>query len=172
MELLGQVFGFCAVITSFVIYQQKSRKKFIQFKLAIDLLWTLHFLFIGSRPAFITTALAIFREIVFFNKDKKWAKNRIWIFFFLSMFLTSAILTWKNIYSVIPACASSLTTIAFWSNNVTTIKLLLLPASVGMFIYSMQAHSVAGIVNEIISVLSIITYFAITYLKLFKNQEE
>ena len=172
VEVIGQICGVAAVCVSFAIYQLKNRRRFIQFKLVIDILWTSHFLLIGSIPAFVTTGLAISREVVFMNKDKKWAKSKWWVVLFISIFLTSSIFTWKNVYSVIPAIASSLTTLAFWSSNVIKIKLFLFPASLGMLIYNIQAQSIAGIVNEIISELSIVAYFIINYYWSYKRRNK
>ena len=163
MEIIGQICGFVAMLTTFVMYQQKNLIRIREFKLAIDIFWTLHFLLIGSMSAFATTGLAIFREIVFINKGKKWAQSRLWIVLFSVVFLISSMITWKNVYSVIPAMASTLTTFAFWSNSVVKNKLLILPSTVGMFFYNLQARSIAGVINEVISVISIIAYFVIKH---------
>lgn len=107
----------------------------------------------------MTTAIAIGREVVFYNKGKKWADSRSWIYIFSAMFLASSLLTMKNIYGLIPAAASTFSTVAFYSYDVKRMKQLLLIQSSGMLIYNSVYHSPAGICDAAFAILAIFISF-------------
>ena len=103
----------------------------------------------------MTCGISIFREIVFYNYDKKWAKSKIWLFFFIGCYISSSIITAKNIFGIFPVTASILATVAFWNKNVKNIKIISIPVSSCMLIYNLYCFSIAGIINEIITLSSI-----------------
>lgn len=53
MELFAQVFGLGAMVSLFLIYQQKSRKKIILAKLSADICWVVHYCLIGGTAGMI-----------------------------------------------------------------------------------------------------------------------
>ena len=85
MEITAQIFGFFAMLSLFLIYQQKSRKRMIMAKLSADVFWVAHYLCLGGIAGMIPNAVGIFRELVFVNrKDKAWANKIIWPILFSS----------------------------------------------------------------------------------------
>lgn len=163
MENIGQIIGFAAMAVSILIYLQRKRRNILALKLSTDVLWALHHLLISSYTAAATTAIAIFREIVFYNYDNKWAKSKWWCAGFSAVFVLAAILTWKDAFSIIPAVSTVLTTVAFGSKRVFVTRIFAFLASVGMLIYGQHYHSAAIIVNEIFTESSIIVSFIISY---------
>lgn len=157
---IGQILGFLAIATEFVIYQQKTKKGLILVKLIADLIWTTHFLLIGGWTGAATTAVAIFREIVFyFSSGKKWAQHKAWVVLFSCVFFSCSILTWKGIYSLFPAICSVISTVAFRVNSPRKTKLLQIPSVVAMLIYNGIILSYAGMINGVLSLASIIIFF-------------
>lgn len=112
MKNIGQIIGFFAMAVSVLIYLQRKRRNILALKLTTDVLWAMHHLLILSYSA-ATTTIAIFREIVFYNYDKKWAKSKWWGIGFSMTFILASLLTWKDAFSIIPAFGTILTTIAF-----------------------------------------------------------
>lgn len=159
MEIIGQILGGVAMAISFVIYQQSSRGRMVFWKLVTDVLWAAHFFLIGGLTGALTTAMAIFREVVFYNKDKKWGKSPLWAVLFVLAFAAAAVLTWKDAFSLLPSCGSIIATLAYWQNDQKRAKLLLAPTAVCMFVYNLYSRSYAGVVNEVITILSLLIYF-------------
>ena len=155
--LIGQIIGIIAIAVSSVIYLQRTRKKMIICKLITDLLWVIHHLCIFSYTAAATTAIAIGREFIFMQENKKWSKSPIWICIFSILFFASAIFTWKDIFSIFPPVASSLATIGFFCKKVKKIRIFSLLSSFGMMAYGIHYFSIPTILNEIIVEISIIT---------------
>ena len=152
--MAASVFGFLGIGANIVIYQQNNGKKLIIFKLISDIIWAVHFLLLNANSAAGAAVLGIFREIVFFNQDKKWAKSKSWLIFFLGCSIAVAILTWKNIFSLYPAVASALSVISFWKKNPKLSRGLVFPISACMLIYDITCGSYFGIVNELLTLTS------------------
>lgn len=169
MKLTAQILGYAAVLVSFFIYQQKDRKKVIALKLTDDILWATHFYMLGGFTNSYATIVAIFRELIFYNKEKKWAKNKLWIAAFTIFFVVVGIVSWDGIYSIFPVINSTLSTIGFWSNSTKRTKLLILPGALGMAVYSVRYHSFSSLLAQIITLLSIAVFFLREY---GSNREE
>ena len=155
MQNVGQIVGFAAMAVSMLIYLQRKRKNILILKLSSDVLWALHHLMILSYTAALTTAIAIFREIVFYNYDKKWAKSRWWSVGFSLVFVMAALFTWKDAFSIIPAIGTVLTTVAFGSKRIGVTRLFAAMASIGMLFYGLHYHSFATVINECFTQISI-----------------
>lgn len=155
--MAGQIVGFVAVGWSLFIFLQKNRSRLLCFKLVADFLWILHFFLIGGYSAMVTTGIAVFRELLFLNRDKKKSlQSPLWVVLFVFLYAVSAALTWKNGFSLLPAIGVSLSTIGFWNRDVTRIRLLGLGNSLCMFVYGLAMGSVATVINEVITVFTIV----------------
>ena len=168
MEISGQFIGLAAMIMSWIVFIQHKRKNILLSKLMCDILWTVHYIMFLSYSAAAVTTIAIFRECVFYNYDKNWAKSKLWSPAFLLLFMVSAVITWKNVYSLIPAMSTVLTTIAFRNGNISITRLLAFIASAGMLIYGINCNSIAVIINECVTE-SVIVFVTLKFA--LKNKE-
>lgn len=157
MEIIAQFFGLGAMISLFLIYQQKSRKKIIAAKLSADIFWVLHYLFLKASAGMIPNTVGIFRELVFINrKDKKWASSIVWPVIFVLINWALGIRTFSSVYNILPIAASTFVTISLWIDNPKLTKLISLPVSVCFMIYDFSVGSYIGILNESIAIVSIL----------------
>lgn len=154
MIIFVWVFGVGGVFANFMIYQQTSREKLLLNKLIADCLWTLHYILLGAVSGAFVCAIGILREFVFLNKRKKWAQGKRWLMLFLLLSILSAVLTWKNGFSVLPTIASILSVFSFWKGNPTWTKILSFPILVCFMTYNIFSLSYAGIINEILVLIS------------------
>lgn len=94
------------------------------------------------------------RETVFLNEDKKWAQGKRWLVLFWVLGIVSAIVTWKNWFSILPAMASALSIFSFWKGEPKLTKILAFPISACFMLYNIACLSYMGIVNEIFVLIS------------------
>lgn len=154
--ITGQIIGFLAVGLGFFIYQQKSYKKTIAFKMLTDFLWILHFFCLKGYTAMITTSIAVFRELAFMNSGKK-RRFGIWCpVIFIVAFAFSLVFTYKGVSSIFPVISSSIATVGLWNKNTSKMRAFIFVQSAGMLIYNTVIFSVAGIINELITISSLI----------------
>ena len=158
MNYIGQLIGILAIIVSFFIYIQPTRYRMVFLKLVTDFLWVAHHISIFSYTAAATTGISIVRELVFLPKRKEGHVTPILIVFSV-LFVGASILTWKDNFSVLPAAASVLATIAFASTGIRNIRIFSFMSSVCMFVYGIHYFSVPTVINEILVEGSIIISF-------------
>ena len=160
MNIIGQIIGFAAVGISVFVFQQGTMKRMSAFKLICDILWTLHFLLIGAYTGMVTTTIAILREILLINRKKvPKTDNRIFLFPFCVCFFLAGFITWKNVFSVLPVCASCIATVAFGKKDTAASRKLSLLVSFLMMVYGISVISFSTILNEILTVSSILVSF-------------
>lgn len=160
MNIVAQLFGLGAMVSLFLIYQQKSRNKLIIAKLSADIFWVAHYFCLGVTAGMIPNFIGIFRELVFINrKTKKWASYIIWPIIFIIINWLLGFRTFHSWYNLLPITASTFVTISLWIDNPKLTKIISIPISSAFLIYDIFIGSHIGVINETISICSIIIYF-------------
>jgi len=160
LEIIAQFFGICGMLFLFLLYQQKSRKRMLLSKLFADICWIIHYLLLEAVAGIIPNAVGIFRESVFINrKEKKWASYALWPIIFIIANWVMGISTFYSWYNILPIVASTCATISLWIDNPLLTKIITYPISVAFLTYDIIVGSYIGIINEIISLTSLTTYF-------------
>ena len=155
MEILGQIVGGVGIAVSFLILQQKTRRGLMFFKLISDGLWLAHYILIGAYAGAAICLIAVFREIVFMQRlTRKWANHKIWPALFIMAAIVSAVLTWDNIFSLLPAFASIISIITFWIGIPRISRILSFPIGISMVAYDVTSNSITGIINECLALTS------------------
>ena len=152
--MLSTIFGVLGMATTVLIYQQKTRKGLILSKLLSDVIWFLYYICLSAYSGAAIAVIGMIRELVFINREKKWAKHPIWLVFFLVLSFVSAIITWKNIYSILPCIASAISVVSFWIGNPRLSRKLSYPISACMLTYNITSVAIIGVINEIFTVIS------------------
>ena len=128
-QIIASLVGALGIGANVLIYQQKTGKNLLIYKLISDILWAIHYLILGGFSAFAIACIGIVRESIFLNQKHKWAQSRLWLVIFVVLSLISAVLTWKTPMNVLPAIASVLSVFGFWRNNPTLSKIIAFPIS-------------------------------------------
>lgn len=148
------------MLSLFLIYQQKSRRKMLCCKLSADIFWIAHYLCLGAVAGIIPNFVGIFRELVFINRGKKrWASSPIWAVIFITANLFLGIRTFENWFDAIPVIASAFVTFSLWIDNPRLTKIISVPVSAAFFTYDLFVGSYMGMVNEALSIISILIFF-------------
>ncbi len=160
MKLISQVLGLGAMISLFLIYQQKSRKKILFCKLSADIFWVLHYLCLGGFAGLIPNAVGIFRELIFINREKKnWANSILCPILFIAINWSLGLRTFNSFFNTLPILASTFVTVSLWINNPKMTKIISIPVSVAFMTYNIYIGSYVGVLNEAIAIFSIILFF-------------
>ena len=163
-EILAQLFGIGAITSSIIIYSRKDRRNLLRFKAIQDICWGIHYLLLACYSAAASSGICFTRSFVFYNSEKKWAKSRLWVVAYIAFYLVSAVMTWQNIFSILPACASCVSTVAFYRKNPAHTKALQIIASLITLSYNiLQSHSLSVYLGVSLtistSVISLITTY-------------
>ena len=88
------LFGALGILVNVLIYQQKDAKRLVLFKLASDVVWSLHYFFLSAYTAMAISMIAIVRELTFYKEKKSKAANSALLVFFIILSIASAYITW------------------------------------------------------------------------------
>lgn len=157
MNWLIQAIGIVGMVFLFCSYQQKKRKNLILCKLGADAVWVIHYCLLGAFGGAIPNFVGIFRELVFVNREKKWADSPLWPALFILLNWCLALLKWKSALTLLPICASTFVTISLWVKKPMITRLITVPVSVCFIIYDVSVGSWAGIINEAVVIASVIS---------------
>ena len=152
--MLSTIFGIMGIGSTVVIYQQKTRKGLMLSKLVSDVIWFLYYFSMTAYSGAAVAVIGLMRELVFINKEKKWAKHPLWLVFFLVLSVICGYITWKNVFSLLPCIASVVSVISFWVGNPRLSRILTYPISACMLTYDIACSAILGIVNELLTVTS------------------
>ena len=156
MKTVAQIFGFMAIGISLFVYSRRKREHILICKLTQDLTWAMHYCLLGAYSAMATNLICAGREVTFYNPKVKPALNRLLTAVCIAFYVISAIITWKNIFSIFPAMSSIISTLAFRLKNPVKIKLLAIPSSLCTLVYNITtSHSISVYVGITITLTSI-----------------
>ena len=170
--LIGQAVGIIALIFAIISFQQRTQKKIVFFQFISSTLFSVHFYLLGAYVGCLLNIIGIFRAAIFMNKDKKWAKNKFWLWFFISLSVLAGVitmdgdlnlLTWDidfraihTYFAFLPMIGMILTSVAFWVENAKTVRRISFPSSPCWMIYNAYNRSFAGVATEMFVMCSII----------------
>ena len=159
MEIISIIFGIGAMLSLFSVYQQKTRKGILLSKLTADVCWVVHYLCIGATAGAIPNLVGAFRECVYVNRKKqRWASCAVWPVLFILINLALGLGTFDTAFDLLPIVASAFVTVLLWIDNPTLTKVGCLPVCTAFLIYDVSVGSYIGIVNESLSILSILIF--------------
>jgi len=159
LQLLAQIIGAGGMAFLFASYQQTTHKRLIACKLGADVMWVMHYLCLSAYAGAIPNFVGIFREVIFMQSDKKWARSPIFPCLFILINWTLAILSWQSTLSLLPICASTCVTISLWVKNPKITRMIGAPVSCCFLIYDIFVGSWIGVINESVAIVSIVSSF-------------
>lgn len=158
--MFSWIFGIGAIISLFLLYQQKNRSGMLIAKLCADVCWVGHYFFLGATAGMIPNFVGIFRELIFINRKRhKFFNIILWPILFVSINVTLSVLSFKKWFDVLPIVASIFVTISLWINNTNLTKIISVPVSIAFLTYNALVGSYIGIANESFAIVSIIIFF-------------
>ena len=154
--LLIQAIGFVGTILFFLSYQCKSNKNLFRVQFISYLCYTVHLLLLGATTGGISYVLNTVRSFCLGSK-KEFLKGKAMCAIICVLQLITLVLTWEGWWSVLPVAANIAATIGGYTFNARKIRV------VGLFInsplwivYNILVSSWAGILDEVVTMLSMI----------------
>ncbi len=155
-NILAQLLGIGGTVMLLTLYHCKTRRKMLWHKWSADLLWSAHYLCLGAIGGAIPNMVGVLRESVFLY-DKPWTRRKFLPAVFIVINWCVAFASGVNSYSFLPIAASTLVTVSLFVEKPTLTRLLSIPVCTAFLIYDGLVGSWAGMVNEALSLVSIVT---------------
>lgn len=158
MSILVQVIGFIGVAFFLLSYQVKSNKKLFAFQTVGSGLFCLQFFLLGAYSGCLSLVVSTVRNVMMtrYNTSKIIQWNG-WVLILSAAAVAVSVVTWNGLISLLPVAGTISTTIAFWTNNAKNIRIANLAVnSPCMLIYDVLVKSWGGVLNESITIISIV----------------
>ena len=160
LYILSQIAGFIAFILSLIAYHKKEKEKIFQTMIISDILNIIHYILLNAYSGCITKVIAILRNKIIIIKEKniKFNNNIILLSLFI-IYLIAGIITYKNIYSILPIIAATIYLFITWNADELKTKKCAFYCYFLWLTYNICIYSLAGITSNIVSIIS--TFIAI-----------
>ena len=155
--VLTQAVGFVGLAAFVLSFQCKNNKYLILLSLFANLCYTAQFFMLGGYTASVSELISVLNCLVQSAYGRKWADWYGWRWVFSGLHIAALALTWQNWFSLLPALAAVVATLALWSRNGKMIRLSrLLFIGPLWLIYDAYVGSISGVISQILSIGSIL----------------
>ena len=164
-EWIAQLFGIAAMVLNILSYQGKKQRTVIAMQLFGGALFAANFLMLGATVGGILNILAVFRALLFLNKEKVKADSPIWLAVFISCFVAVYVLNftlWGKevtafnlILEILPVIGMTALNVGFRMKSASAIRKLGLISSPAWLIYNISVGSWGATLCEAFTLLSI-----------------
>ncbi len=146
-----QAIGFVGLFFLVLSFQQNNRKRILLFILTGQLIFLVHFIWLGAWTAVAMNSVGAVRTLVFqFREEKKWADRAFWPYLFIAGFVVFGLLAWQSWYSILPIVAMSIESYGLWMKNPKTIRIINIFPHPAWFTYNLIVGSWPGMATEIL----------------------
>lgn len=158
MELLGQIIGGFGAACLILSFQFKKEQNIFLLQTASGLFFVVHYLLLGEYAGMCMDAVCFIRALLLATK-KKWAFSKLTLCGIIAAVVVLSVFTYKNLFSLFPAAALIVSSVALWTNNGDKIrKTQLFATSPLWMVYNISVLSYAGIICEAFDMLSVIVF--------------
>lgn len=156
-EIAVQAIGFVGVAFFIASYQIKSNKALFLCQMIGCAIFCVQFFIMGAYTGALSLIINIVRNLLLIKiKDWKWVGSKVTMFAILAVSVAVTVYTWDGWISLLPFILVAATTIGYWSNNAQKIRMSQFIGSPCVLLYDILIHSWGGVLNETITLASII----------------
>ena len=154
VEIIGQGFGIVAFVIAFFAYQADTSKKLLFVQTAAIVCFCVHYALIGAMTAFALNAVAVVRNIIYYNNKKKIFSSKVWPYILAVLMIILGAMTWQGWYSLLFIAGLSVNTVCMSLPTSQGIRKSLLVTCPPVLIYNICVLSIGGIINETLTIIS------------------
>lgn len=157
MDLIIQSIGALGILASIISFQCKKHNKILLFRTLNEFLFGIQYFMLGAYTGMAMNLVGCVRNIIFSKHVKKGKATVPFIAVFCVIFTAFGIFTWQGLKSVLIIIAKVLSTIAYGNKNTTFVRTIILFTSASWLIYNACVYSIAGVICEAFTIISIIS---------------
>lgn len=157
LEKAGFFVGIIAVVFYLIGYLQKKRKNIILLNVTSRILYIIQYLLLSAFEGAALDISGVIASIVAGKKDSGFVKKHLSLFILgVDLLIIGAgILTWKNIFSLLPIIGVILHTGAFFINDEKKIRIVSFLGSPFWLAYNFISGAYGSCVGDVLSMVSI-----------------
>ncbi len=122
--ILAQILGLLALSITVITIQFRSKKKILLFMCLSNAIIIIQYALLDATTGAVIGVVNTMRCVVFFLCESK-NKNPSFflLLFFESLTITAGLLTWNNIWDLLPIISTLIFTYGLWQNNIRILKI-------------------------------------------------
>ena len=153
--IIVQILGVITLVLFTVAIQQRKKETLLILQAVGSLFFIAQYILTGRTTGAITFTIIAIRGFVFFLYKKKDLKPSLAVLLiFLSVLITSTVLTWHNFLSILPFIATAGKTWGSWQDNMKWIRITSMIAQCCMIVYDLSAAMYTGTLTEVVTLTS------------------
>jgi len=155
--ILAQLCGIIALILTVISVQFKTKEKIVMCSVFANIVVAIQFFLLNAITGAIISIINTVRCLIFYYYKKKDMKpSLVVLVLFEIVAIVSGIISWQNIWSLIPIIVTVVYTYGLWQDNVTVIRITTGIAGLGWSIYDIIVRAYVGAIQEISQFISAI----------------
>lgn len=157
-DIMIQAIGFLGVLFFFISFQTKTNKSLFVMQTLGCLTFSIQFALLGALSGCLSLLINVVRNIMLTKyNDCRVIRWKGWVAVFSALSLAAALFTWNGWYCILPVIGTTAGTIGYWTNNARKIRFAnIAVTSPCLLIYDTLIRSWGGVLNESITILSIV----------------
>lgn len=163
--ILAQICGVIVLILTVISVQFKTKEKIVMCMVFANIVVTIQYFLLNAITGAVVSIINVIRCIIFYyykKKDKK--PSLIVLLIFEIVAIVSGIMSWQNMWSVIPIVVTLIYTYGLWQDNVKVIRITTAIAGLGWAIYNIVVMAFVGAIQSVSQLIS-------AMIALIKNKE-
>ena len=159
MDYIPQIIGFIGLVLLVSSLQSNKKGVILFLQIFANLFYGLQYILLNSLSGGMMSLISLIRCVVFYYYDKKGRKDipETSCYILIVECIVIGIFTYTNIFSVVALVAQLVGTLAMWSRNGKTIRVLqLFCVSPLWLVHNIFVFSIGGIICEVFNLCSII----------------
>lgn len=164
--ILAQICGVIALIFTVASVQFKTKEKIVMCFVFANIAVAIQFFLLNAITGAIISIINTIRCIIFYYYKKKDKKPSLMILLIFEMVaVISGIISWQNIWSIIPIIVTVIYTYGLWQDDVKVIRITTAIVGLGWAIYDVIVMAYVGAIQEF-------SQFVSAIIALVRNKEE
>ena len=155
-DIFVQGIGFIGIALNIFAVQFNKHWQIVLIKTLGSAMFVIQYILLSAWTGAAMDGIGILRNIIFIFAVQKGKPTLIWIIFFSALTIALGIATFEGYISLLAITAKLLSCISYGINSARAIRYINLPSSGCWLIYNGIHFSLAGMVNEILVIISII----------------
>lgn len=165
-DIVVQGISIVGMTMNILSYQRKTQRGILTMQLIGGALFAVHFIMLGAYVGGILNVAAVIRALVYSNREKFHAENKLWIALLCSIFVGAYVLNFSVfggtktagnfIIEALPVIGMFSTTFGMSIGRPRATRFSCLICSPCWLVYNCFRFSIGGIICEVVSLCSII----------------
>lgn len=159
MDIVIQLIGGFGILASIISFQCKKHNTILLFRTLNEFIFAVQYFLLGAYTGMIVNLVGCVRNIIFTKQISKNNKTTVSVIIFSITFVIFGLAVWQGPKSLLIIAAKVLSTLAYGNKNTTIVRSIIFVTSASWLIYNYCVFSIAGMLCEAFTLLSLIIGF-------------